>query len=212
LVLSPSILTINKNSNKKSEIKKYLLNENLVDERSQNIIQQNNNDIYFYSSVTHESCFELSRRLIEIDKTSQEFILEYGVYSPPINLHIQSEGGSLLHALYVTDVIKNLKTPVHTYIDGFAASAATLISVVGDKRFISKNSLMLIHQLSSMNAGKYDKMEDEMENLDNIMNIVIDLYLRNTNIGRDKLIEILKKDIWLDSKTCMAYGLVDTIY
>ena len=71
LVLSPSILTINKNSNKKSEIKKYLLNENLVDERSQNIIQQNNNDIYFYSSVTHESCFELSRRLIEIDKTSQ---------------------------------------------------------------------------------------------------------------------------------------------
>ena len=154
----------------------------------------------------------LSRRLIEIDKTSQEFILEYGVYSPPINLHIQSEGGSLLHALYVTDVIKNLKTPVHTYIDGFAASAATLISVVGDKRFISKNSLMLIHQLSSMNAGKYDKMEDEMENLDNIMNIVIDLYLRNTNIGRDKLIEILKKDIWLDSKTCMAYGLVDSIY
>ena len=187
-------------------------NEELIDnKRSHNIIQQNNNNIYFYSPVTQDSCFELTKRLLDIDSTSQSFNIQYGMYSPPINLHIQSEGGSLLHALYVTDVIQNLKTPVHTYIDGFAASAATLLSVVGDKRFITKNSLMLIHQLSGANVGKYNQMEDEMENLDNIMNIVINMYLNNSVINKNKLIEILKKDIWLDAKTCLDYGLVDTI-
>ena len=187
-------------------------NEELIDnKRSHNIIQQNNNNIYFYSPVTQDSCFELTKRLLDIDSTSQSFNIQYGMYSPPINLHIQSEGGSLLHALYVTDLIRNLKTPVHTYVDGFAASAATLLSVAGDKRFITKNSLMLIHQLSSASVGKYNQMEDEMENLDNIMNIVINMYLNNSVINKSKLIEILKKDIWLDAKTCLDYGLVDAI-
>lgn len=211
LIYTPTFFMNNVNENE-IDNKKYFLNENLMDDKSHNIIQQDMNNIYFYSSVNQESCFQLSKRLIDLDKTSQEFLIQYGVYSPPINLHIQSEGGSLLHALYVTDVIKNLKTPVHTYIDGFAASAATLISVVGDRRFISKNSLMLIHQLSSINSGKYDKMEDEMENLDNIMKIVTELYIKNTKIEREKLLEILKKDIWLESKTCLEYGLVDVIF
>lgn len=211
LIYTPTFFMNNVNENE-IDNKKYFLNENLMDDKSHNIIQQDMNNIYFYSSVNQESCFQLSKRLIDLDKTSQEFLIQYGVYSPPINLHIQSEGGSLLHALYVTDVIKNLKTPVHTYIDGFAASAATLISVVGDRRFISKNSLMLIHQLSSINSGKYDKMEDEMENLDNIMKIVTELYIKNTKIEREKLLEILKKDIWLESKTCLEYGLVDVVF
>ena len=76
---------------------------------------------------------------------------------------------------------------------------------------MTKNSLMLIHQLSSSSSGKYNEIEDEMENLDNIMNIVINLYLNNTNIDEFKLKELLKKDIWLDSKTCLNYGLVDKI-
>ena len=215
-VYSPIITNFDdKESNeitKDEEPKQYYLNEELIDyKRSHNIIQQNNNNIYFYSPVTQESCFELTKRLLDLDTTSQTFNLQYETHAPTINLHIQSEGGSLLHALYVTDVIKNLKTPVHTYVDGFAASAATLLSIVGDKRFITQNSLMLIHQLSSANAGKYNQLEDEMVNLDNIMNIVINLYLNNSIINKNKLLEILKKDLWLDAKTCLDYGLVDVI-
>ena len=70
---------------------------------------------------------------------------------------------------------------------------------------------MLIHQLSGSSEGKYNEIEDEMQNFDNIMNIVINLYLNNTNINKNKLLEILKKDIWLDSETCLDYGLVDQI-
>ena len=56
------------------------------------------------------------------------------------------------------------------------------------------------------------QMEAEMENLDSIMNIVIDLYIQHSKLSKDELLEILKKDLWLDSKKCFLYGLVDVIY
>ena len=130
---------------------------------------------------------------------------------PPIHLHIQSNGGSLFHTLYIIDLIKNINTPVYTYIDGFAASAATLISVVGKKRFITQNSLMLIHQLSGSDSGKFDELEEQLTNMKVLMTIIRNTYLNYTNINPVLLNSLLKKDLWLDARTCLTYGLVDEI-
>ena len=137
--------------------------------------------------------------------------LQYHIESPPIHLHIQSQGGSLYHSLYIIDLIENMKTPVYTYVDGFAASAATLISVVGKKRYMTKNSLMLIHQLSGADSGKFYELQDQMSNMQILMNTINKIYLNKTKIDQETLIKLLQKDLWLDAKTCLAYGLVDEI-
>ena len=49
-----------------------------------------------------------------------------------------------MNTFYITDLIEKMETPVNTYVDGYAASAASLISVVGKKRYMTQNSLMLI--------------------------------------------------------------------
>ena len=54
-------------------------------------------------------------------------------------------------------------------------------------------------------------MEDESENLNGLMNFIIRTYLDNTKIKKDKLKEILKRDIWLNSTYCLENGLVDEI-
>ena len=137
--------------------------------------------------------------------------VQYKIDPPPIHLHIQSNGGSLFHTLYIVDLIKNLNTPVYTYVDGFAASAATLISVVGKKRFITKNSLMLVHQLSGSDSGKFDELEDQMTNMKVLMYAIKMIYLNNTNINPLQLNNLLKKDLWLNAEICLLYGLVDEI-
>ena len=104
-----------------------------------------------------------------------------------------------------------METPVYTYIDGFAASAATLISVAGKKRFITKNSIMLIHQLSSGNEGKFQEMDDNMRNMENFMHKIKVIYGESTSIPEEELDEILKHDLWLDAETCKRYGLIDEI-
>jgi len=113
--------------------------------------------------------------------------------------------------IQAVDVILNCRTPVHTYIDGSAASAATLISVVGDKRFIYEHSHMLIHQLSSAMWGKFEDFKDEMENLDLLMTKIKKIYKEKTNMSMRQITEILKRDKWFEAEKCVELGLVDEI-
>ena len=175
------------------------------------IIQDINNDIYFYAPVTQRSCFELKNKLMDLDAKSKIFQVQYKIDPPPIHLHIQSEGGSLYHTLYIIDLIRKMETPVYTYVDGFAASAASLISVVGAKRYMTDNSLILIHQLSGSESGKYNEMQDQMSNMSILMSIIRKIYLEYTKLDEGTLNALLQKDLWLESKTCLAYGLVDEI-
>ena len=201
------------------EIPKETTNNNFLSNKNDNselnaeygIIQELNNDIYFYGPVTQRSCFELKNKINELDLRSSVYTAQYKIPPPPIHLHIQSNGGSIFHTLYIVDLIQNIDTPVYTYIDGFAASAATLISVVGKKRFITKNSLMLIHQLSGSDNGKFYELQDQMTNMNILMNTIGNIYLNKTNIPPSELDVLLRKDLWLDSKTCLNYGLVDKI-
>lgn len=176
------------------------------------IMQESHNEIYLYGAITQRSCFELKKLLTDMNIKMKTYQLQYNTeIPPPIHLHIQSEGGSLYHTLYIIDLIDNLDTDVYTYIDGFAASAATLISVVGKKRFMTKNSLMLIHQLSGADSGKFNELQDQMTNMTILMSILTNVYLNYTKIDKETLSQLLKKDLWLDSETCLNYGLVDEI-
>ena len=169
------------------------------------------NKIYFYSEVNEESSIMLESKLINLNNDILKIKKKYNYDNGPIKLHIQSMGGSLFHTLYLIDLIKNLNTPVHTYVDGFAASAATLLVVAGKRKFMTKNSLMLIHQLSGGLNGKYSEMKDESENIDTLMNIITDFYLQNTNFDKITLNSLLKRDLWLTSNKCKFYGLIDEI-
>jgi len=169
------------------------------------------NVIMFYGEVSEKNAKLLNKALRTVDKDLQVFKVKYDSDPPPIKLHISSYGGSVFAGFSTVDVILNCKTPVHTYIDGSAASAATLISVVGDKRFIYEHSHMLIHQLSSGMWGKFEDFKDEMENLDMIMSMIKKLYKERTNLSTRQITEILKRDKWFNAEKCLEIGLVDEI-
>ena len=174
-------------------------------------IDVSDNTIMFYGDVSEKNAKVLNKAIRMIDKDLQVFKVKYDSDPPPIKLHINSYGGSVFAGLSTVDVILNCKTPVHTYIDGSAASAATLISVVGDKRFIYENSHMLIHQLSSSMWGKFEDFKDEMENLDMLMSKIKKIYKEKTNMSMRQITEILKRDKWFDAEKCVELGLVDEI-
>jgi len=140
------------------------------------------NTIMFYGEVSERNAKLLNKAIRMLDKDLQVFKVKYDSEPPPIKLHINSYGGSVFAGLSTVDVILNCKTPVHSYIDGSAASAATLISVVADKRFMYQNSHMLIHQLSSSMWGKFEDFKDEMENLDMLMTKIKKIYKDKTSI------------------------------
>ena len=166
--------------------------------------------INFYSPVTIESCMTLTTYLKQLDAKSKQLQIQYG-NTFPIKLHIQSGGGMLMPTFYVCDVIQGLDTPVHVYIDGFVASAASLIAVCGEKRYMTKHSFMLIHQLQSQSSGRLNEMKDEIANLDFFMKNVEDLYMTNSNISKTVLENLLSDELWIDAQECLKYNLIDEI-
>ena len=135
----------------------------------------------------------------------------WGGRPPEIYLHINSYGGSVFAGFAAMDYIAKSKVPVNTIIDGCAASAATMMSVVGAKRLMHENAFMLIHQLSSGMWGKYSELQDDMKNSDLLMKTIKDIYIEHTKIPKAQLAKMLKHDLWWDAKTCLKYGLVDEI-
>lgn len=192
----------------KTEKKKKFIWDGLTDTCLVNSVK---NHIYFYSGVTTKSCMNLN---IEIRKVANDIMSNRNNFKnldTYIYIHINSFGGSVFAAMSTIDTIINCPIPVVTIIEGAAASAATLISVVADHRIITRNSFMLIHQLSSMTWGKMEDLEEEMGNLRKLMNRIKKIYTDKTQLKGSELDEILKHDIWWESKKCLEVGLVDKI-
>ena len=174
-------------------------------------ISVHENKIYFYSGVNRNSVVELNKKIGEIESRSLTLAHSLDIDPPPIKIYINSGGGSITAGISSMDTILRGKVPIHTYIDGFCASAATFLSVVGVKRYMSRNSYMLIHQLSTNFWGKYSEFEDEKQNLDLMMDTIKNVYKKYTKVPMKKLDEILKHDLLWDAKKCLEYGLVDKI-
>lgn len=169
-------------------------------------------DIYFYNEFNSNTNFKLNKDIKKIDKQINCFKINNEIdVEIPIRLHIQSYGGVVLSCFGSIDYIRSSTNPVHTYVDGYAASCGALMSIVGHKRFISENGWMLIHQISGGSWGTFENMKDNMKNFESLMKSLKDIFDKYCKIPKKELDDILQRDIWWDAETCLKYGLVDEI-
>ena len=176
-------------------------------------IEAEENRIYFYCPVGEQEALELNRLLRRLDVEMKYLSDRLGSPKIPIHLHLHSPGGSIFSALSIVDTMRSLDTDIHTYIDGSAASAATLIASSGTPgyRFSGANSFMLVHQPQIEWAGKLDEFMDEIQNQEALYEKIKDIYLKNCKIKSKKLDELLQHELWLSADKCKEIGLIDQI-
>ena len=170
-----------------------------------------NNHIYFNDDITRESVTVLNRAIRELQNDLLVLSIKNDIEPPPIKLHLTTYGGLVYAAFSVIACIKSSKIPVHTIIDGYAASAGTLISVCGARRYIHRHSSMMIHELSAGMWGRMSVMEEKMEDLKKMMQKLKEIYTTHTKLTNKKLDKILTKDSDWYAEECLANGLVDEI-
>ena len=174
-------------------------------------IEIEENRIYFYCPVGNYEALEINRLLRRLDVEMKYLSNRLECKAVPIHLHVHSPGGSIFAGLSIVDSIKACKSEVYTYVDGSAASAATLISSSGKKRFMSKNSFMLLHQPQLEWSGKLDEFHDEIENQKNLYEKLTMIYLENSKMSQEELDDLLKHELWLSADRCLELGLIDKI-
>ena len=201
---------------------------------------ESNSEIHFNGPIDHKSmsnltnvlldmqakilkkCKRLKRKFSEFEKEKEkekdaasavddDDIINIEIKPKPIKLYITSNGGYVYQVFGAIDTIQSMEIPVHTICKGMVASAGTLLSLSGKKRYITPNSYMLIHELRGGAWGKYQQLKDSFENSTKLMDHIKLMYLNKTNILADELEENLKKDIAWDAQTCLEKGLVDEI-
>ena len=97
------------------------------------------------------------------------------------------------------------------YVDGIAASAASVIAMAGDKIVMPENAMMMIHRAWGMAAGNQEELLKYCELLERIDNSMADVYSKRTGQAVDKVKEMMKAETWMDFKDAKSLGFCDEI-
>ena len=129
-----------------------------------------------------------------------------------INVYINSYGGEVAEALAIYSVLKRHSAAVHTYCDGFACSAATIIFCAGDVRTMGSIALMMIHNcMSYLGFANSEEMRKAAEDNDKINQSSIEAYKKVSNLSEDEIKDMMNAESWLTAQEALEYGFATEI-
>lgn len=161
-------------------------------------------ELYLYGDITSYSMSESYRNYYPDDKCPKDikdFLDEIGDVNK-LDIHINSGGGSVFGGIAIYNLLKNYKAKKTVYIDGIAASIASVIACVGDKIIMPKNATFMIHKpmngyfFTMMNA---DELRKDAETLDNCQKAIVNTYMEKVKDGitRETIEEMVNAETWL---------------
>src|SRR6056300_1171480 len=144
---------------------------------------------------------------------SQMLFLESQNPSKPINLYINSPGGSVTAGIGIYDTMNFIKCPVHTIVMGIAASMGSFLASAGTKgkRFILPNARHMIHQPLGGARGQASDVEIRYKELQHWKVKLTELYSVHTGQPYETLATDMDRDNFMSAEESVAYGLADKI-
>ena len=128
-----------------------------------------------------------------------------------INLHIHSPGGDVFDGIAIYNLLKNHPANVTVYIDGLAASMASVIAMAGNEVIMPENAMMMIHKPWGIQGGDAEDMRKYADLLDKVENTLIPAYATKTGKTPEELAEMLSAETWLNGKECVEQGFADKL-
>lgn len=180
--------------------------------RQQQNLKVDGNHIYIYNDIDDKTMLYLKTQVQKFISSYRQTQIMYPMIKEQqleIHIHIASCGGDLFSGFGMYDLIKKCPYTIHTYIEGFSASAATFPFLAGKYRHMSQNSFILIHQYSTMIWGTYKNIKDELQSGTKFMNKMKKIYLSNSNLTEQKLDLLLSSDLWLTYQQAKEIGFVN---
>lgn len=168
--------------------------------------KDNSADIILYGTIGSDEYWDDIS-----DKTIKEDITNLGEIEN-INLYINSPGGSVFAAVAIANTLKNHKAKVTAYIDGLAASAATIITSACDIVKMPKNALFMIHNPLTWTYGNKQELEKAGILLDKVKDSILETYLaKSKNKTKEELSALMDEEKWFNAEEAKEYGFIDEI-
>ena len=128
-----------------------------------------------------------------------------------LNVHIDSPGGDAFQGIAIYNLLVNHPVKVNTIVQGWAASAASIIMQAGDSRRIAENGMAMIHNAWTFtigNAAELRKQADMMDKLD--ANLAL-TYAARSGGKQSRFAELMAAETWFSAEEAMTEGLADEV-
>lgn len=132
---------------------------------------------------------------------------------PEIIVRINSGGGDVFAANAIFTRLKDHSAKITVKIDGWAASAATIIAMAGDTIKIARNGVFMIHDpamtvYNSFTAEEFKKMANELEV---IKQSIVNTYAMKTCRKPEDIEQLMSNETWWTGETAVENGFCDEL-
>lgn len=133
------------------------------------------------------------------------------IQASAIDLHINSPGGSVIDGNAIYNLLKGHKATITTYIDGLAASIASVIALAGERIYMAENGLFMLHQPFAITVGNEDDHEKSLEILRKVGGSIATTYMNKTEKDEDEIRAMMREETWLNAEEALEEGFIDEI-
>jgi len=128
-----------------------------------------------------------------------------------INLYINSAGGSVFEAVAMQSTLERHPAQKLVFIDGLAASAASILAMVGDEITIAANGMMMIHNPWAFGQGEADDFRKLAENLDKIRSSAAQAYAKRSGQNVAQIEKWMDAETWMSGQDAVDNGFADRL-
>ena len=128
-----------------------------------------------------------------------------------LDIRINSRGGSVFDGLAIMNILKSHSAEKTVYIDGIAASIASVIAMAGDKVVMPENAMLMIHDPSALAMGTADDMRKMADALDKMKKSIMTAYRDKTSLPDDELWNMMKEETWMSAEDAKEKGFADEV-
>lgn len=128
-----------------------------------------------------------------------------------IIVYLNSPGGDAFDGISIFNRLKRHHGKVTVYVDGWAASAASIIAMAGDEVIMSLGSMLMIHEAWNIIIGSKTDMRKEADVLEELEEGIIDIYMTKANISREEIRSMVDAETWFSAKKAVELGFADKL-
>ena len=132
--------------------------------------------------------------------------------SGPLDIYINSTGGSVCACMAIYNMLSRYSGEKVVYVDGVAASAASVIALAGDKVIIPENAFFMIHHAWASAIGNAQELENVVGMLRSMDEAMLSVYESAAAISREKIIEYMDMEKWFTgAEAAEAFHKISTV-
>lgn len=128
-----------------------------------------------------------------------------------INLHINSPGGSVFDGVTIYNMLMQHSAKIVVYVDGLAASIASLIAMAGDEIIMASNAMMMVHNPWTIVAGNSADLRKQADVMDQIQKTLVSTYVARTGQTAEAIQALLDGETWLTADEALAKGFATSV-